>query len=320
MRRVIVTLATNARSLERLAALLAPQDFDAWQWVAPPGADFSIDALPAPVRERTTVVTAGPGGLYAACTDPDAVYLKLDEAIAWLCPDFCRLMWEYRAWHHRPFLTHGNCVGSPGLAFVHDRLGVVPTIPEGRPASTDPEDHVAASEAFAAASHESLLAALAAGDTSPWAFDTWALHGRETVPLVATCWFGRDFEPFRGSVGSDDRAFLCRDRPAQLDGLSGSVCGRALCALAFPARYEDAYPLPSPAAPLPAASTPQPWPAPPAAAAPEPAHSEPATPEAAVVAEVPVPKAPRKRRAAAPSPEPRPKRAPRPKASVVDVA
>lgn len=297
MTRVVVTFATNEHAVEKLARLLAPQAaaFDEWVWVS--SADLTAASQRVAHRDglRVRVEPAPEGGPFAACTDPAATYLCLAESVAWLAPEFCRVMFEYREARRGAFLVHANAVGSPGLAFVHHRLGVVPGFREGRIGSTDPDDAMARGEHWSAACHRAFLGAAPEdrADRGPWTFDTWVLHDHELVPLHAVSWFGRHFEGFGGRTGCDPRTDLCRSLPRQWN-MQGVVCGRALCAVLT---HDDPEVQAGYAALVAAPAEPAATPAEPAAAVEPAAAAEPATPPPVGVTVDGPPAAPRKRAA-----------------------
>ena len=295
MLRVIVTPSYGADRLGLLLRHLQAQKdaFDEWHlW--PMTTDASEVRKLRELGERHAWVrvidveydfSSSVSRFYRKARDPSTTYLRLDDTVCWMCPGFVETMFEsVRGNYGSAFSVHANAVGNPALANLHCRFGVV----SGR-AGYGAFDPVANSVDFKTATHEALLASLAAGgDVADWKFGSWRLWDNEPLPLVAMGWNGAEFDQFEGRVSYEDMTFLCTERPSRI-GRTSIVCGRALCATCNDATQVDRY-----AAFAPQPEQPQPEPQQPEPQQPEP---QPVTPApASAVVEADTPAAPRKKR------------------------
>lgn len=270
LRRIIVTPAGRKKYLEILAVHLERQkhDFDEWWlWVNTAVEDdirfcerlaaahptwIGLRFLPPGVQvDGNQTIFA----FFAECTRADTAYLRLDDDVVWLQPDFVRRMFLFRERNVVPFLVYGNILNNAITSFLHCRTGHM-----GHVGNVDADtssgireqrkDESSASAAgipgysavdpvgwtdpaFAVSLHDSFLDDLETlGDTQGsrrWHFAfTWELSGYERCSINAISWLGSRFGEFGGRVGVDEEAWLSCMKPRR-DGTPCVVQGDAVC-------------------------------------------------------------------------------------------
>lgn len=157
------------------------------------------------------------------CTDPDAVYLRLDDDVVYLAPDFVKTMFETRLADPEPYLVYGNIINNAITSWIHQKLGNF-RFKNGH-SLYDCVDHLGwANPEFAEELHREFLK----NPTDPkWtSFEKWVATEYERISINAICFFGKDFasEP----VADDEELFLSVDRPRAIQR-PNVVCGKAVC-------------------------------------------------------------------------------------------
>lgn len=241
MKRIVVTPAGRRKYLEPLWKHLLSQrsSFDEWHlWVNTVDEDDlrfmrSIASEHVPGGNPIRLVDA-PGSqpregvhnihrFFPGCTDPGAVYLRLDDDVVWLSPGFVSGMFSRRESDCRSFLISGNVVNNAVCShLVSKGSGVIP--PCG-PSADDPVGWGDA--AYAEGVHRAFLSSLSRGSIDEWLVDDHVMPPACRISINAVSWRGDAFSRFAGAVGVDEEAWLTVFAPAWCGPVV--VDGGALC-------------------------------------------------------------------------------------------
>lgn len=157
------------------------------------------------------------------CRDPDAVYLRLDDDIVYLAPDFVRSMFEFRQRDQTSFLVYGNIINNAIIAWLHQKLG---NFKAGAHSRYDVLDETGWKDPwFAHALHAEFLKD--PKDPKWTSFQRWVATEYERISVNAICWFGRDLQEC--ACEDDEEVWFACVRPSQL-GRPNTVNGSAVCA------------------------------------------------------------------------------------------
>ncbi len=245
MRRIIVTPAGRASYLRLLSRHLAAQtkSFDEWhvwlntdvksdlQFCAELAAKYPwvrLFPLDVPFAHNYTIYS-----FFKHCIDSGAVYLRLDDDVIWLEPQFVEKMFAFREKRREPFLVYGNIVNNAVISHIYQRCGLI-DYRHGN-CGYDCVDPVGwSSPQFAQYLHETFLTSLADGGWEKWrCFPEWQLYFFERVSINAIAFLGTEFARFKGQVPPDEEPWLASTYPAALNQMC-VINGGALCAhLAF---------------------------------------------------------------------------------------
>jgi hypothetical protein len=240
MRRIVVTPAGRSRYLSLLARHLAAQrtSFDEWHvWL---NTDVPTDIqLCRDLAARYSWVKLIPlnttfnrnfsiHSFFKNCVDPSAMYLRLDDDVVWLEPEFAEKMFAFRERRPEFFLVYGNIINNAVISHIYQRCGLI-DYRYGR-CGYDCLDGVGwATPKFTQYLHETFLVDLAAGATSRWrCFPEWQLYLYERVSINAVAFLGSDFARFKGAVPPDEEPWLASIYPAAEQKMC-AINGSALC-------------------------------------------------------------------------------------------
>jgi hypothetical protein len=241
MSRVIVTPAGRAAYLRLLSRHLAAQtkSFDEWHvWL---NTDVKSDLqfcselaaaypwvrlvpLDVPFARNFTIHS-----FFKHCVNTTTTYLRLDDDVVWLEPDFIEKMFAFRERRREYFLVYGNIVNNAITSHIYQRCGVI-DYRYGN-CGYDCLDPVSwHAPQFAQHLHEQFLSSLAAGDVDRWrCFPEWQLYLYERVSINAVAFLGEELALFGGAVPPDEEPWLSSVYPAAARKMC-IINGAALCA------------------------------------------------------------------------------------------
>jgi hypothetical protein len=243
MKRIIVTPAGRRRYLEILVEHLARQknDFDFWHlWAntnVPEDLEY-FDTLASKyswicvVHLPETVDTVSNMNIYKFfeidSADPGALYLRLDDDIVFLSPNFVEDMFNYRSKNTENFLVYANIVNNSVISHIHQRFG---NVKYPRKVGYECMDDIGWNDpVFADILHRQFIDDIRQSKTRKWAcFPKWILDRYERVSINSICWRGADFAEFGGIVGEDEELWLAVVKPAELSR-PNVIFGGAVCA------------------------------------------------------------------------------------------
>jgi hypothetical protein len=241
MRKVVITPSGRKAYLQLLFQHLASQknDFDEWHlWlntVHEPDLVFcrELSARHSWIKTIDLTVPHANGSsiysFYKNCLDTDTAYLRIDDDVVWLEPDFVAKMFDYRLRHPEFFLVFGNIVNNAVISHIYQRCGLVDSA-HGK-CMYDCLCGVGwASPDFALTLHTRFLRDIARGTIDRWrCFPEWRLYGYERVSINAISFLGSDIAKISGVVDPDEEPAMACHIPNNL-GKICSINGNALCA------------------------------------------------------------------------------------------
>lgn len=248
LRRIIVTPAGREGYLTLLWRHLSAQKdaFDEWHlWLNTqhqPDIDFCQKLATDHAWIKTAPLTVPWQGNGSICSffpgyaDPDCVYMRLDDDVIWLSPNFVAEMFEYRIAHPEYCLVYPTIINNSIISHLFQRCGAL-TVPYAQ----SPEDLVTVkydvcdllgwhTPLFANNLHKEFLASLETErGLDRWrCFDSWNLFFHERVSINSISWLGSTFAKFCGNVGHDEETWLSCVYPATTNTrniiINGPIC------------------------------------------------------------------------------------------------
>ena len=161
------------------------------------------------------------------CTDPDTIYIRLDDDICYIAPDAIANLVRFRRENPDPFLVFGNIVNNAVCAYFHQRAGLISATDRLSNMCMDPVGW--GSPTFARAIHRSFLRDLDRGATDRWQRIAIDHKGFQRFSINVICWMGRDMQqvPERYHTDVDEEHFLTAELPRRM-GRPNVVCSEAL--------------------------------------------------------------------------------------------
>jgi hypothetical protein len=162
------------------------------------------------------------------CTEPDTMYLRVDDDICYIAGDAIVKMRDFRLAHREPFLVLGNIVNNAVCAHYHQQAGMIPT--SWGAVADDCMDEIGwRSGRFARRLHHKFLKDLARGREARWTRTPMPFGGTTRFSINAISWFGDDFAglPELYATNIDEEPFITAVAPARL-GRPNAICIDAL--------------------------------------------------------------------------------------------
>lgn len=162
-------------------------------------------------------------------TDPNTVYIRLDDDIIWLDDGFIQNMKEFRLAHPEYFLVTANVVNNNIIASIQQRNGRVL-----RTQGTELIDYNCLGNLWRkpelALQIHTEFARSKKLDTvkKDWTVQNWVFWGYERFSINAICWIGGSFDDFGKIVDKEDEQWLSVDHPKKL-GIPNILNGSAIC-------------------------------------------------------------------------------------------
>jgi hypothetical protein len=229
MKRIVVTPAGRRRYMEVLARHMRAQrnSYDEWHiWQNTNNEDDinffkTLDAqIVVPPDSQPH---EGSWNIYRFYmndgADPGALYVRLDDDVVWLQPDFFDSMFQFRLQNPEPFLVSANVINNAICSHIHHRLGLLPRCGYGCLCATGWHD-----SGFAELVHRAFLQR----DYSDYWFPRWCMWPGERISVNAISWRGDVFAAFGGAVGRDEEPWLTEYGTQRYGALV--INGRAVCA------------------------------------------------------------------------------------------
>jgi hypothetical protein len=159
--------------------------------------------------------------------DPNANYLKLDDDIVWMEPNFINKMFDYREqYSEKYFLIYPNIINNGILSNIQMRFGNIPwndrcwynfmdSVGWGNPI-------------FAENLHNLFLQAIKNKSYNTWHFNKWVLDYKEQLSINAISWTGKDFQTFGSTITGNDEFWINVYGPSILNKPS-VILGDMIC-------------------------------------------------------------------------------------------
>lgn len=157
----------------------------------------------------------GVGQFYRFCTDPNTIYLKVDDDICFIERGTIRDLVEFRVENPEPFLVYPNIINNVMMSHLHQRLGCIP-MNVGICGWNDFDPVGWKSGEAAAKIHQAFIDHYRSGTLDMYRFPKWYMWDYYRTSIGFICWFGKDLQPFGGDVGGDDEMFLSSNKPREL--------------------------------------------------------------------------------------------------------
>jgi len=146
------------------------------------------------------------------CTEPDTVYIRIDDDIVWLDNNFIKTLATYRIHNPEPFLVYPNIVNNAIIDFIHQKNGALKASFEIGYACMDKigwDEPLVAEE-----KHDNFLSSL--DNLDKFRFDIWVLQHYERCSINCIAWLGEEFAKFHGVVEPDEEQWLSVTKPQQI--------------------------------------------------------------------------------------------------------
>jgi hypothetical protein len=162
---------------------------------------------------------------YRFAVEPDTVFIRTDDDIVWLAPDFFQRLIDSRLANPDPLLVSANVINNAICGHLQQRAGAF-----GFDAGTvgytcmdpvgwkDPHHAEYVHRAF-----------LANPNADRWRTQDWLLYAGERFSINAICWFGEEMAKIikAGGVGEDEEDWLTYQYPRQ-SKQPNMICGSAV--------------------------------------------------------------------------------------------
>lgn len=157
--------------------------------------------------------TASIRQFFRACTDDDAVYVRFDDDIVFVEPDFFDKLLGFRIAHPEYFLVFPNTINNALCTYTLAQSGTIQPRTRVHPWCMDVMGW--ANPRLAEQLHRAFLASLEEGNISRWYFGPRLLAGtRYSVNCMS--WLGSEFAGFLGEVPSEEEEYLTVTKPGDL--------------------------------------------------------------------------------------------------------
>lgn len=170
------------------------------------------------------------GGFFQHACVPGSIYLRLDDDIVYLDPNFIESMFRYRMTHIGPPLVYSQIVNNNVIAHLQQKAGLLP--PDLPPIERACMGNAWRTPKIAERIHRQFLAdCRVPGKLQRWmslpnaTFDDYV-----RVSINCICWFGADFQKFNCKLGHDDEEQWLSVDLSQQNKSPHVMFGGAICA------------------------------------------------------------------------------------------
>lgn len=235
----IVTPAGRKRYLEILYKHLKAQkqSFDLWQlWVNTTDKD-DIAYMEQLASENDWIQLKIPtwniDGIKSICKffkftkDDNTIYIRLDDDVVYLAPNFIEEMKQHRIDNPSYFLVYSNIINNAIISHIHHRNGLIP----GPMPGYNCLDNIGwRNPIYCEKLHRLFLEDLEKNDISKWrtSFTKWVCYEFERVSINCIAWFGSYFNKHIVEVGIEEEEWLAVTYPRKSNKpnliVSGPIC------------------------------------------------------------------------------------------------
>lgn len=157
----------------------------------------------------------------------DTDYLKLDDDIIWLEPNFIDKIFNYRdQYRHEYFLIFPNIINNAVLSNINMRLGNFPWHNSCWYNVLDPTGW--GNPLFAEELHRKLLNHIHDTSYNNWHFNKWVLDWRDNVSINAICWTSEDFAKVAPHIQGFDESWINNYGPS-ITNKHSIIIGDIIC-------------------------------------------------------------------------------------------
>lgn len=237
MKRIVVTPAGRKRYMELLLKHLKCQReaFDEWHLWLNTTVQEDINWMQSLIPTHSSFIKLinAPGSnpkegnwnihrFFPMYTDLNTVYLRLDDDVVWLEPDFLEKMFSRREEDKSSFLVSANVVNNAICSHLVSKSGVI------RPCGYECMDHIGWKDPkYAEHVHRTFLNCVKIDALHSWKFNDKILEKGKRISINGISWRGDTFAKFRGQVGRDEEKWLTVEAPPSWGPVV--VNGSAIC-------------------------------------------------------------------------------------------
>ena len=160
--------------------------------------------------------------------DTNTMYLRLDDDIVWMEPNFIDKMFKYREYNQTNTIIYSNIINNSTCSYLHMRMcgGIGHEEAEGecfspyfwRPDKIHPQ-----------LIHNNFIKHILNNGYTDFYFSNWLLKYKERVSVNSISWLGSDFQKFLGKIDHfDEEQFLSVILPERLQKRN-MIYGSAIC-------------------------------------------------------------------------------------------
>lgn len=175
------------------------------------------------------------GKFYRFMTDPQTVYIRMDDDLVWLDDNYFKNMLDFRIDNPEYFVTFGQIWNNSIISYLQQH--VYKNLDEQHGIVREPfaMDVVAwQSPTFAEYIHRVLLEHIHDNTTTGLYFDKYELPDPRRFSVSNFAHFGKDFAKFDGDLKGEEEEQWITEKHTATTGLRNAVCGSALiCHWAF---------------------------------------------------------------------------------------
>lgn len=160
------------------------------------------------------------------CTDPDTVYIRLDDDVIWLSENFIANLAEYRIKNPKPFLVYSTIINNGVCDSILQNQGYYRNLGDFE---YDCTRTIAFTEpGICEQKHREMINEFY-GFERINQLDTWVLRRYERVSINCISWLGETFAEFGGLVDKDEEGWLSCAKPREI-GRPNVITGVSTCA------------------------------------------------------------------------------------------
>lgn len=147
------------------------------------------------------------------CTDPDTIYIRLDDDVIWLSESFIENLATYRIENPDPFLVYGAIINNSICDSIFQNLGHYKNFENF---DYDCVQSIAFTDSYVCeGKHREMLKHIE--QLKPIEFaDVWVLRRYERVSINCISWLGETFSDFKGIVDKNEEVWLSCIKPKEL--------------------------------------------------------------------------------------------------------
>src|SRR5262245_14409985 len=146
------------------------------------------------------------------CTEPNTVYVRLDDDICYINRGALRELIDFRIRHREYFLVSANIVNNALCSYLHQRMGII-DLGKGVSGYLCTDSTGWRDPRFAEHVHRTFFRHYDAGTIDTYKFPRWELSTNERFSINCISWLGEEFQKFSGVVGVAEEEWLSRIKP-----------------------------------------------------------------------------------------------------------
>lgn len=237
-KRIVVTITHRQDTIELLSQHLSKQrsSFDEWHiWLNSSDTDV-IDYMQK-LQDCHIILPENSNPLDKLnnlhlfykkdSVDLTANYIKLDDDIVWLEPNFIDKLFNYREQYQDKYLLiYPNIINNAIISTLHMRFGHIPWHDRCWYNYMDPIGW--GSPIFAEDIHRLFLNSIYNNTYQDWYFDQWHLDDRELVSINSISWTGTDFATLAPTIINSDEFWINNYGPSVINKKS-VIIGQPIC-------------------------------------------------------------------------------------------